>query len=812
MIEILRNRVMQASAVLTVVCGVAIAPVVQAEPSGQAAVLEEMVVTAQRREQNYVDVPISLGIVDGDELRRSNFSVLTDLQFIEPTVNYNSNFGGGFQIRGVGTQSVTASVEQSVSIVIDDIVHGLPEISFAGPSYNSLNDIERIEILRGPQGTLFGKNSSAGVIQIVTKKPEVEAFTFDGTISFASEEEQKYSANVNIPLNDTSALRISGYNHRRDGYVKNLFNGEDVSAYKNYGVRAKYLATPTDRLEIYLIGSWNENSDSGNGIWSVRSCGSGFAGTQGVFSACDELANFGITPGKENTRGAWDGPLGVKTEAQKYSAKITYELNEDLSLVSITAYQEVDIFEDVEVDSTQRPILSVNTTDFLQDLFTQEIRLQGTTDLFGREDGLDFTLGGYYYQADVLYVGLQAGTFHFLPDDSPVLLTSGVGGPHPCCETVTDTETTSIALFGQATAYLSDAFAITAGLRWTKDENELKNNDIEARSWSNHQICQFAWAFGGTCEPAVGLPTPISRLDTDADDVSGKITLQYYFNESMNAYVTYATGYKGPSVQYPRGLPLLEIDPETAKSVELGFKGQFLDRRLQIGASIFRTDYDDFQGQSLWLNPENPASRGYVTTNAGGLLTEGFEVDLQLRATDALTLSVNYAHTETEYEDFWIPCNDGYTNPATVPGSCVPGPRGVNEFNADGYPLIYAPEDTFSLGLHYARPIGDSLEMQISANYRWQDESYTLAADPNSIMDERGILGLNVGIGPMDGRWQVDVFARNLLDEHFVVGIIKTPLDAGSANSTPLSTIGYSNWTSREAERTVGLKLTFSFN
>lgn len=776
----------------------------------QVTVLEEIVVTAQRREQSYTDVPVSLGVVSGEEFERSNYANLTDLQFIEPTVTYNSNFGGGFQIRGVGTQSVTASVEQSVSIVIDDVVHGLPEISFAGPSYNSLTDIERIEILRGPQGTLFGKNSSAGVIQIVTKRPELDVTAFDGSFSYGSDDEIKYEGNVNLPLGSRAALRLSGFNHSRDGFVDNLFTGDKVSEYENHGVRGKLLMMPTDRLELYLIGSYVDNSDTGNGIWTLRSCGSGFGGTQGPFRACDELAGYGVSAGPKNRQGAWDGALGVDSEATKFSLEATYDLSESLTLTSITAYQDVDIDEDVEVDSTPRPILSINSNQFDQELFTQELRLGGSTDLFGREDSLDYTLGAYYYKADVVYTGLNAGTFNFIPDDSPFRLTSGVGGPYPCCRTITDSETESIAVFGQMTAYLTERFAVTAGLRYTDDENTVTNNDIDA-TYEGLQICQFAFAFGATCAPAVGLPTPISKLSTSADDVSGKLTLQYYITPDVNAYVTYATGYKGPSVQFPRGLPLVAIDPETAETYEIGLKGSFFDRRLQLGVSAFRTDYEDFQGQALYVDPDNPASRGLVTTNAGGLETHGVELDATWLVADGLTVTAGFAYAPTEYEDFFIPCKDGFTNPATVPGECMETVPGSFEFNADGYPLIYAPETTYTLGFNYVRPLGNALNLQVAGNYRWQDESYTLVADPNSIMDSRGLLGMTVGVASTDGRWQVDVFARNLLDEHFVVGIFKTPLDEGSANSAPLSTIGYSNWVSREHERTVGAKLTVTF-
>ncbi|MFT3883578.1 MAG: Plug domain-containing protein [Gemmatales bacterium] len=158
--------------------GPAVQPQDQAAPSGGAAATQasdsgqsgEIIVTAQRREQRLQDVPLSIDVVSSKDLERSNLTTIADLQFLSPGVNYNSNFGGGFNIRGVGTQSILITGEQSVGLIIDDVIQGLPEISFSGPSYQSLSDIDRIEVLRGPQGTLFGKNSSAGIIQIITQE------------------------------------------------------------------------------------------------------------------------------------------------------------------------------------------------------------------------------------------------------------------------------------------------------------------------------------------------------------------------------------------------------------------------------------------------------------------------------------------------------------------------------------------------------------------------------------------------------------------------------------------------------------------
>ncbi len=231
---------------------------------------------------------------------------------------------------------------------------------------------------------------------------------------------------------------------------------------------------------------------------------------------------------------------------------------------------------------------------------------------------------------------------------------------------------------------------------------------------------------------------------------------------------------------------------------------------------MFTTNYSNFQGQALYTDPNNPANRAYVTTNAGGLKTKGFEADATYKATPELTLTGGYAYTPTSFTSFAIPCQDGFTNPATVPGQCTyfapnAAPGTPAQFNARGYPLPYAPKNAFTLGADYVREWGADYVIRGSANYHWQSSTFTVVADPNSVVPAYGVLGASVSFGSQDGRWALSVFARNLLDQYFVAGIFKTPLDTGTAHSTPLSTIGYSNNPSIESGRTVGVRLDVAF-
>ena len=441
-------------------------------------------------------------------------------------------------------------------------------------------------------------------------------------------------------------------------------------------------------------------------------------------------------------------------------------------------------------------------TQLRQRQFSQELRLEGT---YGN---IDYTVGGFYYKSHNLTIGLQAGTFNNLPDSSPISLTTAFG-PVRCCISAQDSDTESLAAFGQVTMrLLEDRLQITGGLRYTDDKVSLDSVALDAAN-----VCQVAFATGGACKPVTSFPT-LNSASKSVDDISGRVTVQYALMPDVNIYATYSTGYKGPLISYARGQPLFEVDAETVTNYEAGIKGAFLDRRLVATVAIFRSRYSNFQGQTTVVDPNNPAIRSLITTNAGGLKSRGLEAEFTFKATPELTLRGGYSYVPTDYIDFAVQCNDRFANPATTPGQCTyisPRAPGVLQFNAGGYPLIYAPKHTFNLGAHYERVVMGDNTLGVSMNYNWRDNVYTVAADPNSITPSYGLLGANISFGPEDRTWRVSAFGRNLLDKYFVTGIFKTPLDAGTAGSTPLSVIGYANIPSIESGRTVGVKLDVSF-
>lgn len=762
---------------------------------------DEIIVTAQRRAQNLQDVPLAISVISAEGLEKSNFTTIADVQFLSPGVNYNANFGGGFNIRGVGTQSLLMTAEQSVGLVIDDVVQGLPEVSFAGPSYQSLGDIERIEVLKGPQGTLFGKNSSAGVIHIITKNPVPGETTIDGYVSYGTKDEINANANANIALADGLAARISSTYQRRDGFVNNLFDGREHWGYDRFAIRGKLLWEPTEALRVLLSADYRHLEDNANGLWTLRVCGSG----NGAFNPCNTVRPFGVNPGPRNLDVAVEGDNYTKQTAYSLTGKVEYDLGDAATLTSITAFRDLNQPILVDTDATPRPIYSFNANESGGSQFTQELRVNGRSGI------LDYTVGGFYYKADPSQTGRNAGTLGLLPDSSAILLSANSIGPFSGSGAGSDVEAKikSFALFGQLEAEVVPGLTLIAGGRYTKDD-VTQRIDYFAVPF----ICRAAFALvaGAACN-SIALPTSSPTAKVEADKFTYKLTAKYDISDDVNVYATYATGYKGPMISHPANQPQLLLRPETSKSYEIGIKASLLDRAVTINVDAFKADYDDFQGQQ---RVGSPPVFFYTTTNAGGLQTKGVEGDISWRVSPEFTLAANFAYTPTKFTEYALQCFDRYTNPGTPAGQCTylaPGLPATAplQFNAAGYSLIYSPKWTYGIVADYETAVGNDLTFGAHASWNYRSKSYGIVADPNTINPGYGLLNGEIGIGAEDGRWRVSLFARNLFDKYFVAGIFRTPFDAGVYNSTPLSTLGYSNIPAMDSSRTVGVKLNFAF-
>jgi iron complex outermembrane receptor protein len=636
-----------------------------------------------------------------------------------------------------------------------------------------------------------------GVLQIITKKPDPSAFEADGSISYGSDNEVRAKANLNIPLADDLAVRLSGWDQRRDGFIDNVYTGQKISSYDQYGFRGKLLWQPTSDLSVYFIGEDSHTIDNGNGAFTLRSCGSGFFN----YTPCATDAPYGIVASPTNTKVALDGVTGSETSTVSGSLHIDYKIGGD-TLTSVTAYIHKTQTEGVDADSTPRPILSVDITQTHANEFTQELRLSSPSDQF-----IEYTLGAFFYNVNDAEYNVLAGTFAFEPDNSINLLSNGYADPFATGgQTIVRTRTSSYAGYGQATVHVTDQLSLTGGLRFTED-----NLDAGVHVGPYAGVCEFNYAFGAPCH-TIALPSPVIAATATHNNLSGRAIAKYDFTNDVNVYASFSTGYKGPAVSYSTVVAPFAILPETSKDYEIGMKSQWFDRRLTLNVDAFYEKYSHFQADSYFYDVANPGASNFVLGNAGGLESKGVEADASWSATDNLTITGNLAYTPTKFTQYAIQCQDHFTNPATPPGQCnyiPPGsPAGTpNQFNAAGYPLPQSPRFSYTLAANYIQPVLSGYLLDANVNWSWHSSEYTIVANPNTVQTGYGLLGLNLGVGPESGSWRISFFGRNLLDQKFVSAIFPTYLDNGSATGIALPTQGYANVPNIESQRTIGVKL-----
>jgi iron complex outermembrane recepter protein len=799
------------------------------QPDPSAASVSEIIVQAERRSEPLQKVAAPISVVTANQIATTNYTGLASLQYLSPSVQFNYAGGGGFEVRGVGLQTYNTSEAGEVGVVIDDVVIGMPEVTNDVPFYEALSDINHLEVLEGPQGTLFGKNAAAGVIQIVTNMPKLNDYSGDATVSYGSRNELKVNGVANIPINDTMAARISVFDYSQDGAMHNFYTNTNVGNWYERGVRLKLLWQPTDKFSSWLDLYGTQFKDDANNTYTLRSCGSGTLTGFQFWSPCAiDSPSIHASPHNYNINA--NSPL---TDTNAHAA-VDFHMSYDFgfgTLTSITAYQYLTEHYNVDVDATPQSFLDIDTGGVNSTEFTQEFRFNSNHD-----QRLEYTAGLFYYYVNTHSPNTLAGTLGLEPQSSPFFLDL-YGGPGA---DLTHATTASYAAYGQATYHVTDKLRLIGGLRYTYDDVSSSQSLAPQGQLNGKSLCQIGVLFGAGCIPteipafppffpnAVPFnftsPTPPVGIRTSASNLSGKIGLQYSFTPDAMAYFTYAKGYKGPAISFTQGPPFsatpFAVKPELSDDYEIGLKTQWLDRRLTLDIDAFYTQFTNFQTNTYFYDAANPALSGSILTNAGGLKTEGVEAEAEFRPTSEWTLTANFAYSPATFTSYNIPCVTGpsgagpwVNNP--IPGagaSCFTGPGGQALFSAKGYPLSDAPTWTYSLLANYRHQFGDSWRFDANVNWHWRSSAYTNTADANTIVPAYGVFGAELGIGPVDGRWRLSVWGRNLFNQYFVAGIIPTFFDDGTGTGLAHPVRGYGNVPDLvDALRTVGVKLEYHF-
>ncbi|PTQ10006.1 TonB-dependent receptor [Sphingomonas oleivorans] len=688
---------------------------------------QEIVVTARFREESLADVPIAITALDGDALAEKNINTLQDISAIVPTVDFragSSNKDRSVFVRGIGTITTSPGVEPSVATVIDGVVLARP-----GQSTLDLLDIERVEVLRGPQGTLFGKNASAGVINIVSTRP-TETLRFNAQAAYYEGDEYRLKLGASGPLANDLLFSLTGLLGGYDGNVENLANGHTINGYKRRGIRGKLLARPTESLTLTLAADYVrtiEDVPTGLFVSTDRvAFPSGAVTPNPAFAAI--LAADGIVPSANNrkVRSSFDASVRDRNYGTSLTAEL--ELGEH-QLTSITAYREWKNRQHQDWDSVATVTPAIAQGEDLglvdSDQVSQELRLTSPKGGF-----VDYVLGLYYFRT------ITNETYR---RD----VTRIVAGAPVADNGVADyrVRLNNYSVFGEANLNFTEDFRGIVGARLIHDDLAYRHARVAT-----------------TATGVAGIrPSFASAGDTKETDYSLRLGLQYDLAERINSYATYSRGYKGPAYNVFFNMQNFDVNPlapETSDSYEIGLKGSALDRLLTFNLAAYLIKFDGFQAnfQDSYLN-------SLITRliNAGKVSSRGVEGDLALRPTNSLSLGFSFAYTKARIDNFLCPAS-------AVAGTCADA---SGEPFVNGQPLPFAPKWKFHVDGTYTIPIGGALGLELNSDYSYKSKTqYSITQTPDTVQSGYGLWNASIGLVSDDG-WQIRGIVKNIADKHY---------------------------------------------
>ncbi len=714
-----RTAIAHAAALLA--AGAIAMPAQAQEQAPTAEGLQVVTVTAQKRLQSMQDVPVSVSTVDERAIENQQLVGFSDLTRVAPalTINENPN-NNNIALRGIGTFAFSIGIESAVSVIIDDV----PVIQQL-QAFSNLSDIARIEVLRGPQGTLFGKNSSAGVINIVTKESS-EQQEGHAQLTVTSDDERRVEAGISGPLGGALGYRLNAYSGNRRGDVTNLESGADLNGERSKGARLRFDYKPGGAFDGRLIADYNKRRIEGP-VTTFLSVPAG-ARLRGVAPIGPALA--GVTPGPDNRDVRMDNPGFAEHESRSLSATANWKLAGH-TLTSVTTWQDWQFDFLADFDGTNLDQLGPQTNGayhggitaggpYRSRMSTQELRLTSNA------DGALSYLGGLYYADSRTERSYVRGPIQNLAN----------------WEARASNQTA--AAFAQAEYRITPATRLGAGLRFNRETIEV---DFTNRL------------------PAV----PVSFSGRSRDDATtGKLSLQHDLALGVMVFGSFATGYKGAGYDVSTGFNAarirLPVAPETSKSWELGMKSRFLRNRLQLNATLFHTDYEDFQAQSRRLDPLTQAYEN-VVTNVGELRTRGLELEIQAKPINTLMLEASVGLVDALIKKF--PDTNCYPGQSAAEG-CV-SVNGVPLQDLSGKRLSNAPRTKLNAGATYNFMIGESGYSGIAnLNAQYQSKvNYDLGASPYAEQKGYGIVNGSVAFMNPAQNVKLTFYVNNLFDKSY---------------------------------------------
>ena len=705
------SRPISAAAIAAVLLGAL--PFTSTATFAQDDLIEEIVVTAQRRQQVIEDVPISVSVLSGERLN-SLFEGGEDIRALATRLpnlyaeSSNGRLAPRFYMRGLGNTDFDLAASQSVSILFDEVVQENVILkSFP------LFDIDRVEVLRGPQGTLFGRNTPAGIVKFDTVKPS-EDFNAYGLATVGSLGTLNLEGAVGGALNDEGTLmgRFSVLSQNREDWIDNAYTGvsDAMGGYNELAWRAQLLAEPADNLSILL-----------------NLHGRDYDGTASIFRA--NVLDAGSNEWNENYDRdvVWfDEGNNNPQEAQAWGGmlRVVLEMENGMQVTSITGLETVENSSEGDIDGGFGAVFlpemgpgfipfPSHTKDGLEELeqFTQEIQISGEGN-----DGFFWQAGFFYFDSD-----FTVATNPFFVAESKLRHTN-----------------TAWAVFGQISLPLNDQLTLVGGMRYTDDEKDMT---------------------------AINPPTPTPDVAVDGEQTSFDVSLLWDVSEGVNLYGRVANGFRAPSIQgrdvaFPPGAPST-ADAETILSFEAGFKANLADNRLLVNGALFHYVIDDMQ-----LTAIGGLSNQVRLINADEATGTGLDLDATLYFTDNLVVTAGFSIVDTEIND------NSLSVPPCGSGLCTPFDPTDENGNAiiDGNPIPGAPDSTINLTARYSVPT-DTGELFFLADWARQGKTnFFLYESAEYFSDGNFETGIRAGYIHGDNEWEVAIFGRNITDEENMKG------------------------------------------
>jgi iron complex outermembrane receptor protein len=744
--------------------------------------LEEILVTAQKRTATLQDTPVAVSVVSGELLKQKSLDDIQEMELAVPSLSVTQNQSSSqqtFAIRGLGTSGNNAGLEPSVGVFIDGVYR-----SRAASAIDDFIAVERVEILRGPQSSVYGKNTPAGVISIVTKKPQRE-FGADFEQSVGNYSSKITRGSITGPISDTVSYRVSGNRNSRDGFIDNIQEGRDaVNNRDRYALRGQLLIEPSDELSIRVIADTSSIEED--------CCGAPFYYNDPGNAATTTALGATILPDDIYARKIkFDRAMETDQEQSGYSVQLDWEA-ESYSFTSLTAFRDFEEVNDIDADFIDIELSGVLQNSFDRQVFTQEFRVQSTGD-----NKIDWLMGYYYYDADQdsggnNRLGSFARPFFDARIGGIVSVVEGLAGAPTGSFIGSGTGrtsefnllTTSHSVFGKLDWHINDKLTASVGTRWTTEDKEI---DAQITTDAPYSAIDFSDATDplvqtlagatplGALAPvyagAVQLFRPVSDFyeKRSEQEPTGEFIVSYKYSDDVSLYASGKRGYKAGGFNVGAGSGGADFDKELADAWEVGAKIRALDNNLQLNVAAFSQRLRDFQSNAF-------NGTTFVLTNAGEIQIDGFEFDALYAPTSNLFLSLAGSYLDHEYTSY-------VGGPQIVQPAGSPSLPPVQDLS--GTPLSGVPDWTLSSSINYVKSFG-AVEgfANLAARYRG---SRNVTSERNPIADQDSYVTANatIGIRDTEGLWTVTLWGKNITDEEYTDGLFNSVIQAGSFNAYP---------------------------